>query len=231
MPPITIIYMTTVKITTTYPAPSQGPAGLAWDGRWLWNADYTAGSIFQIDPTTGQQTGKLICPGNLSGLTWNGHALWQSLHDAGWLRRINPTTNDFDQTIIVHKHGWLSGIAWDGQNLWAASQQHGKLFRLDQESGDVIGTIPAPVAGGGLDFYQGALWLGVAYPMHFNKEQLYFDWDDERRNFAVLQIDPKNGREIAHHPLDFLPMGLAWVNDTLWLTHTATRKLYCAEIN
>lgn len=222
--------MPELTIVASYDAPGRGPVGLAWDGRFLWNADYTAGAIFRLDPATGKQLGSLVCPGNLSGLAWDGRALWQSLHEAGWLRRINPETNDFDQTIVVHDYGWLSGLAWDGRHLWAVSQQKGRLVALDIESGDVVHTIPAPVAGGGVAYHDGSLWLGLAYPMTFDEQTEQFEWVGDEQHYAVLQLDPANGREIGRYPLDFLPMGLAWVNGELWLSHAGQRKLHRAQL-
>jgi hypothetical protein len=220
-----------VTILNTYPTPGLGPAGLAWDGRWLWNADYNSGHIFRIDPQTGVALGSLVCPGNLSGLAWDGHSLWQSLHDGGCLRRINPETNDFDQTIMVEDQDWLSGVAWDGRFLWAASQQRGRLLLLDSESGVVLRTLPAPIASGGLAYHDGSLWLGIAYPMTFDEHYEQFNWAGDEQHFAIVRLDPADGQEMARYSLDFLPMGVAWANDELWLTHASARKLYRARLN
>jgi len=217
--------MGSIEIIKQIPAPGRGPVGLAFDGRYLWNTDYSSGKITRIDPETGEEDIVLVCPGNLSGLAWDGRHLWQSLYDGGTLRRINPETNDFDQTIMVWEHGWLSGVAWDGEQLWALSQQHGKLFAIDQESGEVIRTIPAPAAGGGLDFHDGSLWTGFPYPMRFNQELEQFEWEEENQQFALVRLDPADGRELARYPLDFVPMGLAWVADTLWLSHLVAGEL------
>ena len=222
--------MAELTITNTFMAPGGGPVGLAWDGIHVWNADYTVGKIFQIDPQTGKETSALTCPGNLSGLTWTGDALWQSLHDQGWLRCINPQTNDFDRTIVIDDHGWLAGVAWDGTHLWTVSQQHGRILAVEVESGEVVRTIPAPIAGGGLDYAQGSLWLGIAYPMHFDEARQNFHWPTKEQNFAVLQLDPADGREIGRFHTNFLPMGLAWVNEELWLSHVSQQRLYSARL-
>lgn len=219
-----------VQILQSFAAPGRGPVGLCYDGRFLWNADFSSGKIYRIDLATMTNDIELVCPGNLSGLTWDGRSLWQSLHDAGTLRRINPETNDFDQTIMVWQHGWLAGVAWDGQYLWTASQQHGKLFKLDRESGDVLATLPAPVAGGGLDFHDGSLWLGIAFPMRFDARHEQFHWEGDAQHYAILRLDPATGAEQARYALDFLPMGLAWIGSDLWLSHVAERKLYQARI-
>lgn len=222
--------MASLKIIASIQAPASGPVGLAYDGRFLWNADYSTSKIYRVDPETGEHDVELICPGNLSGLTWDGRSLWQSLHDGGALRRINPETNDFDQTIMVWEHGWLSGVAWDGAHLWTASQRNEKLFVLDPESGDVVRTIPAPLAVGDLAYHDGTLWLGYAYPMVFNEPYNHFDWEGEARHFALVQLDAADGRELARFALDFVPMGLTWAGDDLWLSHAGAGKLYRARI-
>lgn len=222
--------MGNLEIKQRFDSPGTGPVGLCYDGRFLWNADYSSGKIYRIDPQTMESDVVLVCPGNLSGITWDGRSLWQSLHDGGTLRRINPESNDFDQTIMVWEHGWLSGVAWDGKHLWTASQQHGKLFKLDPESSDVLATIPVPVAGGGLDYHDGSLWLGIAYPMSFDPLYEQFNWEGDEQKYAILRLDPATGIEQARYELNFVPMGLAWVDDTLWLSHLAARKLYRVQL-
>jgi outer membrane protein assembly factor BamB len=223
--------MPNLTILQTYPAPARGPAGLAWDGRHLWNTDYSTAKIFCLQPDTAQPIRSFNCPGSLSGLAWDGRSLWQLLHMDGWIRRINPETGDIDQTIELPDHGWLSGAAWDGQHLWVASQQNAKLFALDTQDGRIVRTIPAPIAAGGLTYHNGHLWLGFPYPMTFNQTYGYFDWQSEEQHFAIAQIEPATGREVERHPTDFLPMGLAFANGDLWLAHASAAKLYRARLS
>jgi hypothetical protein len=222
--------MATLTILDSYDAPGRGPAGLAWDGRYLWNADYTLAKIMSIDleHITVQQT--LICPGSLSGLAWDGRALWQVLHMEGWARRINAATNDFDQTLDIAGDDWLSGVAWDGEQLWFASQQKGQLLAVDPLNGAIRRTIAGAVAAGGLTYHNGALWLAYPYPMVFHQGEDYFDWQGDEQHYALVEVDPVDGRVLAHHELDFLPMGLAWVGDDLWLAHARAAKLYRARL-
>jgi sugar lactone lactonase YvrE len=214
-----------IEIIKRLPSPGNGPVGLAYDGRYLWNADFNTGKIYRLDPATGEEDIVLVCPGNLSGLAWDGRALWQSLYDGGTLRRINPDTNDFDQTIMVWEHGWISGVTWDGKQLWALSQQHGKIFSINHESGELLATIPAPNAGGGLDYHDGSLWMGFPYPMRFDPAYELFEWEGEEQHFALARLDPADGRELARYTLDFVPMGVAWAGDSLWLSHLTGQEL------
>ncbi|MCB8967046.1 MAG: hypothetical protein H6660_09150 [Ardenticatenaceae bacterium] len=222
--------MNKLQIMATYDAPGRGPVGLTWDGRFLWNSDYVTGTLYQIDTANMQVVKTFLCPGNLSGITWDGTHLWQSLHDADYLRSINPLSNDFDDTIALVDQGWLSGLAWDGQQLWAVSQQQGKLLAINPETHQVERTLSIPVAGGGLEYYDGALWVGVPLTMAFDPVNQGFDWTSDTPQFAILQLDPQNGRELGRYAIDFLPMGLAWANGELWLSHTGGRKLHCARL-
>lgn len=210
-----------VVIQETFPAPGNGPAGLAWDGATLWHADYRDGLIRGLDPISGATRRTLYCPGNLSGLTWDGHALWQSLFDQEMVRCVNPETNDFDRTIILQGQGWLSGVGWDGRNLWIVAQQHGKLLAIDLTTNETKPPIAAPVVMGDIDLHGGFLWASVAAPMRFDPELERFEWLEGQREFAIVQIDPIEGGEIARYPAEHLYSGLCWVGDDLWLAHSS----------
>lgn len=217
-----------VRIMETRPAAGSGPAGLAWDGQTLWNADYRDGRIYGLDPAGGSPGRSLYCPGNLSGLTWDGRHLWQSLFDQEMIRGVNPATNDFDETIILTGRGWLSGVAWDGRHLWAVAQQHGQLLSVDLATNETRPSFPAPIAMGDIDYHDGSLWASVAGPMRFDTTLGRFEWATATPSFAVLRLDPSDGRELARYTADRLYAGLCWVEESLWLAHSGSRTLYRA---
>lgn len=221
--------MTALQILDTLPSPASGPVGLAYDGHYLWNSDFNSSRVYCLDLATGETLRSLINPGTLSGLAWDGRSLWCGLHSKGWIRRTNPETNDFDQTIVVADHGWLSGVTWDGEQLWAASQQRGLLFALDAETGELRRTIPAPVAGGGLAWGYDLLWLAHAFPMRYDAATEAFEWESPNHGYAIVALDPADGREVTRFTTEFLPMGLAWVDDDLWLADMATARLHRAQ--
>jgi hypothetical protein len=206
------------------------PAGLAWDGANLWVADRRAGCLRAVDPATGELHHSLYCPGNLSGLAWDGRSLWQSLFDQEMIRCINPETNDFDRAVLLEGQGWLSGVAWDGRHLWAAAQQRGQLLPIDLTTNENRPPIPAPVATGDIDYRDGYLWASVAGPMRYNEELARFEWLGDEREYAVIQIDPADGREIGRYSAGELYSGLCWVDDDLWLAHSGSRSLYRARL-
>lgn len=216
--------MTKLNIIGEFNAPGRGPAGLTWDGTYVWVADYTAGHIFQLDHETGSVIDKLWCPGVLSGLTWNGEYLWQALLEEGWVRVINSQTQDFDRTMVVENPGRVGDLTWDGQYLWVVSQELGLARAIDPETDRVKRELRIPVASGGIAYKNGALWL--AYPDRMTFANGQFDWTIAEPSFAVAQLDLQTGREMARYAVDFLPLGLTWVGDELWLSGGSRGRVY-----
>lgn len=227
--------MASIEVTDERAAPGPGPAGLAWDGRYLWNADFDAGRIYCLEPATGQVVDSLLCPGVVSGLTSDGAWLWVGVMDEGLLHAINPATHDFDRTLEVEDAGRLAGMAWDGSVLWAVSQRPGRLLAVDVGTGEVRRTLSVPVAGGGLAYREGRLWLGAPDAMRFNPETFDFEWvSDEGQApseaYALLQIEADSGRTVARLAVGFLPMGLAWLDGKLWMARARPAGLVRARV-
>jgi sugar lactone lactonase YvrE len=219
-----------VVVRETLVAPGLGPAGLTWDGKTLWHADYRAGQIFGLDPRDGSVRRSLYCPGNLSGLAWDGRALWQSLFDQEMIRCVNPDTNDFDETIILSGQGWLSGVAWDSRRLWVVAQQAGKLLSIDLNTNEINSPISAPIAMGDIDFRDGYLWASIAVPMRFDQELGRFEWLSDSPEYAVVQLDPADGRVVTRFASEYLYSGLCWVEDELYLSHGGSRSILRAHL-
>ncbi len=220
-----------LTVVGEFVAPGAGPAGLAWDGETLWNADFRDGRIYGLDGQDGAVRKSLYCPGNLSGLTWDGRALWQSLFDQEMIRRVNPATNDFDETIILSGQGWVSGVAWDGQILWVVAQQFGRLLAIDPLSKELQAKLATLMAMGDIDYHNGFLWASVATPMVYDQESGRFDWASDTPEYAVVQIDPRDGQVVTRHPVEALYSGLCWAGEVLYMAHTASRKIVIASIH
>ena len=222
---------TTLDIVESIAAPGKCPSGLAWDGQVLWNADYCDGQIYGLTPDGKVVVRSLYSPGTLSGLAWDGAILWQSLFNQEMIRGINPVTNDFDETIILSDQGWLSGVAWDGRYLWAVAQQRGQLLTVDRATHKIVSTLQAPVAMGDVDYKDGALWASIAEPMRFDPVLERYEWMSDTLNYAVILIDPLDGRELSRFPTDRLYSGLCWIDDLLWLSHSASGQLSKARLS
>jgi hypothetical protein len=64
------------KVILSFPTPGPSPQGLAWDGKSIWIADDETGTIYNIDPESGQTiTSLVISEGYINGLAWDGENL------------------------------------------------------------------------------------------------------------------------------------------------------------
>lgn len=101
---------------------------------------------------------------------------------------------------------------------------------VERESGRVRRRLPVPVAAAGLAWRDGFFWLAYPTPMIFDAAAGSFEWAGDERRFALVQLDPNTGREVAGYELDFLALGLAWVNDELWLAPAGQGELVCGRV-
>jgi hypothetical protein len=83
---------------------------------------------------------------------------------------------------------------------------------------------------GDIDYRDGYLWASVAGPMDYDEGLAQFEWLGNAREYAVLQIDPADGREVARYAADHLYSGLCWAGDDLWLAHSGSRSIYRARL-
>lgn len=212
-------------------SPASTAAGVDWDGAFLWLNDYQAGELLRLEPGSMSVVDRLVCPGVISGLAWDGKRLWQSRLDENWLQCINPTRHDFDNTIPLTGYGRLVDLAWDGQQLWVSGveldeqQPAGALLALNPDDGQISARLPLTLANGGLAYHEGFLWLGYAGPMVYVPAEDSFAWSGTERQFGLRQIEPGSGRELAFVSLPFLPLGICWAGDDLWLVDARHNQL------
>ncbi|MDX1613954.1 MAG: hypothetical protein R3300_06550 [Candidatus Promineifilaceae bacterium] len=218
--------MTALLSLDSHEAPGPAPAGLAWDGRWLWHNDFRTGRLYRLrlDPLSPQV--EMVCAGTISGLAWDGQSLWQSRLDEPYLQQISPTSLDIDRTLALSEYSRLTDVAWDGQRLWIVWQAGSALLAVDPETGRVVGQHRVPTAAAALTFDRGRLWCTLAHPMRYDEETASFVWAGDRRSFSLIGIDPDTGDETVRYGLPFLPTGVTWQDDHLWLSHATAGTLH-----
>lgn len=181
-------------------APYRCPQGLAFDGKFLWNADRKSDLIYKVDPENGAILDSLPAPGYvIRGLTWDGTLLWCVDGADEQIYAINPETRIVEKIIYcpVSRPG---DLAYDGEALWIADDGANKLHRLSTEDGTITATIEAPTKyPGGLTFDGRYLWVA------------------DRISDEIYMVDPKSGNVIntleAPGPHAW---GLAWDGKYLW---------------
>lgn len=134
--------------------------GVAWDGDDLWvPCRSPAGGYYlgprQIDPETGQLTGKALSNTSYSvaGIAFDqsNRILWHLAYPCGPIYGVNVDTGS---TVMSFSPGacWLHDIAFDGEYLWV-TKDNGTVYQFDPDTGQRVGSFIGP--GGITDPYGG----------------------------------------------------------------------------
>jgi glutamine cyclotransferase len=91
-----------------------------------------------------------------------------------------------------------AGTAFNGEHLFQLAEN--RIQKIDPESGEVLGTIPAPGGGAdsGLAWAEGTLWVG------------------QYRDRKIRQIDPETGAILRTIESNRFVTGVTWVDGELW---------------
>jgi hypothetical protein len=141
------------SVISSFNSPGNFPGGLAWDGYYLWNADWISdmekGIIYKLDSSDGSVISSFNSPisGNVpTGLTWDGTYLWSvesffEQEERGIIYKLDPS----DGSVITsfNSPGILPvGLAWDGYCLWNADRIEDKIYKIEingsEEESDII---------------------------------------------------------------------------------------------
>ena len=82
-------------IVNSFPSPGPEPRGLAWDGSYLWCAEYESGRVFKLDPATGAKVDSFVFPlgSEFGGITWGSdNQIWVA--NGSYVYEIDPVSGD-----------------------------------------------------------------------------------------------------------------------------------------
>ena len=134
-------------------SPGYWPMGLAWDGKYLWNADIQGrgaisenldGMIHKLDPENGTILATLRSPSSSPrGIAWDGKYLWCvdnrkdmviqfSTHDGTTIHSFPSPSSD------------PQGICFDGKYLWISDRVKDEIYMVDPATGHVLIIADAP---------------------------------------------------------------------------------------
>jgi DNA-binding beta-propeller fold protein YncE len=143
----------------SFPAPGNFPAGLAWDGQYIWHSDYNLDTVYKMT-TAGSIVSSFPFFQSGGDMTWDGNNLWMVDEQMALLYKIDPTTGtvidqfDLPSSGQIDPNGW--GIAWDGQYLWHSEYATtAMIYKLDPQNAQVIDSFPPPE-----NFILGIEWVG-----------------------------------------------------------------------
>ena len=163
------------------------PMGLAWDGEYLWNADFAQDRIYKLNPSNGEIVKFFSSPGRQPmGLAWDGQYLWNAVLNSdapleSTIYKLNPSTGAVVFSFN-HPGNLPGGLAWDGQYLWnvgfnSTSIEH-MIYKLNPSTGEIIDSFGYPVDNGnpmGLTWDGQYLWCadsnGTIYKLDVQQVQ------------------------------------------------------------
>lgn len=121
-------------VVASFPAPGSNPGGLAWDGTYLWYADYGSGTnqpstIYKMT-TTGSFLGQWVVNWPYAmGLAWDGTYLWCDSLTVRYVYRLNPA----NCSVISSFYGpsaHMMGMCCDGTYLYINDWQDRRVAKV-----------------------------------------------------------------------------------------------------
>ena len=132
---------------------------LAWDGDHLWTSTLS-GTIYELDPTTGQVLSTLTAPGPQPwGMTFDGTNLWVVDFAEKRISEVDPTTGaELASFPTPDPFGGAKGVAWDGTYLNVMGWTSSTIYRMTTD-GQLVSTIELPEGGGGIAWDGTHFWV------------------------------------------------------------------------
>jgi hypothetical protein len=152
------------NLIKSFNSTNEWPLGLAWDGKFLYNAD-GSDNIYKLD-VDGNQIGSFsVSTDYPGGLTFDGEAIWLSEYQGPDLRifkiNLKKALEDGNISNAIIKSfrspgGGSWGLAFDGENILISGN---KGYKVNKE-GDIIGTFSIPINNPGDITWDGEyLWV------------------------------------------------------------------------
>lgn len=202
----TVFSSDTLSTVAVYDSPGTQPNGLAFDGTYLWNADYDD-NIYKLD-TEGNILNSIVAPGSTSyGLTSDGSHLWNTDYNEGIIYKLNTSGNILD--YFNSPGSKPLDLAFDGTHLFNSDSETGKVYKLDT-SGNVLDSFDFDCSG--LTFDGQFLWA-----------------TDSGNGGKIYKLDTSGNIKNTYDSPGSWPRGLTFDGTYLWNTDNSNDKIYKLE--
>lgn len=120
-------------VVSSFDSPLPNPAGLTFDGTYLWNADGNYDKIYKFD-TSGGIVDSFDSPGGYpwarNGLAFDGTYLWTTYTDSGEdkIYKLDTSGNIIDS--FDSPGPGPSGLTFDGTYLWNVDFIREKIYKI-----------------------------------------------------------------------------------------------------
>ncbi|MBN1414585.1 MAG: hypothetical protein JW973_05755 [Bacteroidales bacterium] len=198
------------KVIQSLPLPGHYCTGLAFDGKYLWIADYKTDIIYKLDPSNGSILHQIPSPGFWPmGLAWDGQYLWNIDKGQDKIYKIDSRDGTVMKTIEAPCND-PEGLTWDGITLWVGDARENIIMKIDLSDGTAVKKIDGPAKS-----VSGLAWDGQ------------YIWSSDRTLDEIYMIDPESGEVILiiDSPGPY-PRGMTWDGTYLWNVDYQTDSVY-----
>nr|MDA3917532.1 hypothetical protein [Deltaproteobacteria bacterium] len=209
--------------------PLKIPNGLAYDGKYVWSADYNnkrPGNIIAIDINSGIIKHSVSILEHMEGLTWDGRNFWVGA-PAKKISKLAENSLRIVKTINSPTGEDADGLAWDGKYLWIASHFHGRrgaqIIKMDVDSKKILNEFNLPFKEvGDITYMDGYIW-GIKFCLSDKPEEKPY----------IFKMDTDFGEIVRLYHTKELPRkmwGLTQINGKLWLSNEKEKETSVIKI-
>lgn len=171
------------------------PVGMAFDGRHLWVANQSSGSVTKIDPIDGSTVTSVAVGNQPVEVAFDGAHVWVANFGSDTVSKIEPQSASVLQSFPAGDGP--HGVAFDGRFLWVSSSLDGNLLRMDRD-GSVSRTIPLATGIRALTFDGVDLWVASV------------------TTNQVFKVDALSGEAVGPFLTGLGPEGIAFDGVNVW---------------
>lgn len=127
----------------SFPVKDTWPAGIAWDGMFLWSSGFYLNYIYKYS-SSGVLIGSIPSPCNelsSGGMAFDGKSLWVLSEEENLIFKVDTSTGLVLKQYVVPFDTNGFGITFDGPHLLATSYISGDFFTIDTANGQIINSI------------------------------------------------------------------------------------------
>jgi YVTN family beta-propeller protein len=150
---------------TTLAGGTNGVQGMAYDGTYIWIADYDNNRVRKIDVDVNHNAGVMTSSGDISSTISNPYAL---LYLSGFLYVVNSSANTVSRVDVLNNtvSGTASvgttpmGIIYDENNfIWVSNFGTNTVSYIDVTNFTASGTVTVGSAPAGMEYHSGYIYV------------------------------------------------------------------------
>jgi hypothetical protein len=202
------------KVVDSFTGPHKKPAGLTFDGQYLWVSDLSSDRIYKLNPQNGEILSSIAAPGSdPTGLAWDGSYLWCIDRYVDKVFQLSSTNGSVMKEFYISTNS-PRGITFGDSCLFYQESGDRKIFKLDTVSGQILDEFTSPSGAN-----RGLTWDSHSF------------WSADRTLNEACQIDPVRKKVVNIIPLPgTYSYGLAWDGTYLWNACYETNRIYKIQV-